>query len=111
MIRDVSFVCLEWSPMNRFRVAVLTALSLVAAVVVLPIPSADAADRKAAQQMAPSQEVRNLQLALNRKGARLPVDGMMNAKTVAALKAYQQKNKLNATGELDPRTKAAFGMH
>ena len=101
--------------MNRFRVVVLAALSFAAlslatSAIVLPIQPAAAADKKTAQQMVPTQEVRNLQVALNRKGARFPVDGIMSAKTVAALKAHQRSNKLAETGELDPKTKAAFGL-
>jgi peptidoglycan hydrolase-like protein with peptidoglycan-binding domain len=98
--------------MSRFRIVALAAFALAAgafASTVVLVPAA-AADRKSTQQTVPTQEVRNLQLALNRKGARLPVDGLMTPKTIAALKDYQRRNKLVETGELDPRTKSAFGL-
>ena len=38
-----------------------------------------------------------------------PVDGVMGAQTSAALKAYQKKQGLNVTGELDAETAAKLG--
>jgi peptidoglycan hydrolase-like protein with peptidoglycan-binding domain len=53
----------------------------------------------------PSQrEVRQIQAALRRSGERVKVDGRWGPKTSAALRDYQQKNGLQASGELDDAT-------
>jgi peptidoglycan hydrolase-like protein with peptidoglycan-binding domain len=38
-----------------------------------------------------------------------PIDGVMGAQTSAALKAYQKKNGLDVTGQLDAATAARLG--
>jgi hypothetical protein len=54
--------------------------------------------------------VRNLQEALNHQGYQIKVDGRMGKKTRGALKDYQKKNGLKASGRLDKATKAKLGM-
>lgn len=97
--------------MSKFRSAAFAAAFAGTALAFsLALAPAHAAGNKPAPQAEASPQVRSLQLALNRRGARLPVDGKMNAKTVAALKAQQRSLKLNETGELDAKTRAAFGI-
>lgn len=57
-----------------------------------------------------SKSVMALQKALNKNGAKLKVDGMWGRKTLAALKAYQSRNKLKASGRLDKATRAKLGL-
>ena len=65
----------------------------------------------AAKSAAPAADrVKAAQNALNRSGARLDVDGKMGPKTRAALKDYQSKNGLQATGSLDSATRAKLGV-
>jgi hypothetical protein len=56
------------------------------------------------------QSVKAAQEALNRNGANITADGKMGPKTKAAIRAYQQKNGLQATGTLDSQTKARLGV-
>ncbi len=49
-------------------------------------------------------EVRQVQAALRRNGERLKVDGRWGPMTSKALRDYQQKNGLEASGELDDPT-------
>jgi len=52
------------------------------------------------------RDVRAAQQALQEKGFDPgPVDGMMGAKTTAAVKEFQQKNNLTVTGTLDADTR------
>ncbi len=97
--------------MNIFRVATL-ALAVVGATFALSavVAPAEAATKKATQHIAASPEAKNAQLALNKMGAKLHVDGKMGKKTVAALKAFQKSHNLEATGELDAKTKSALGI-
>lgn len=55
-------------------------------------------------------EVRELQEALNRKGASLHVDGIMGPHTRQALHHYQSQNGLKATGRIDSRTKQKLNI-
>lgn len=59
---------------------------------------------------ASSKGVMALQEALNKNGANLKVDGRMGKGTRAALKDYQEKNGLKATGRLDKPTRAKLGL-
>ena len=73
--------------------------------------SAPAAQRPMAQKAMPSDQVKALQSALNSKaGAKLKVDGLMGARTKAALKKYQSANGLMSTGENDAATRAKLGI-
>ncbi len=51
-----------------------------------------------------------IQDALNRKGAKLEVDGVMGRKTKRALRKFQRENNLKATGKLDDETRKALGL-
>ncbi len=54
----------------------------------------------------PAQDILEAQLALERQGISSgSLDGRMGPQTHAALRAFQQKEKLPATGELDAETK------
>ena len=57
-----------------------------------------------------SAEVRMLQTALNKHGAKLMVDGRMGKHTHAALRAFQKKSGLKVTGTLDKATRAKLGL-
>ena len=56
------------------------------------------------------QSVKAAQEALNRNGANITADGKLGPKTKAAIRAYQQKNGLQATGTLDSQTKVRLGV-
>lgn len=56
------------------------------------------------------QSVKAAQEALNKNGANITADGKLGPKTKAAIRAYQQKNGLQATGTLDSQTKARLGV-
>ena len=100
----------------------LVAVAALVGVSGIPATPADAQTRMsapAAQPMAqrpmarkamPSEQVRALQAALNKGGAKLKVDGLMGAKTKAALKKYQSANGLMSTGENDAATRAKLGI-
>jgi len=51
-----------------------------------------------------SKHVKAIQAALNGKGEQVTVDGLWGPKTRAALKDFQQKNGLQATGHADKAT-------
>jgi peptidoglycan hydrolase-like protein with peptidoglycan-binding domain len=96
----------------KSRFATLAVAALLGAAFTLPVTvtSADAATRKATHHKVGSPAVKNAQEALNRNGANLTVDGKMGKKTVAAIKSFQKKNGLKATGKLDAKTKSALGV-
>ena len=54
--------------------------------------------------------VADVQKALNKNGAKLKVDGRMGPGTKKAVKAYQTKHKLKATGIADEETLKALGL-
>jgi peptidoglycan hydrolase-like protein with peptidoglycan-binding domain len=56
------------------------------------------------------EEVRILQEALNRAGARIEVDGNYGRGTVAAVEDFQRRRGLTADGSAGPRTLAALGL-
>ncbi|HEX9835200.1 MAG TPA: peptidoglycan-binding domain-containing protein [Alphaproteobacteria bacterium] len=104
-------------------VAGLVAVAALVGVSGIPATPADAQTRMsapAAQPMAqkpmmqkamPSAQVKALQSALNSKaGAKLKVDGLLGARTKAALKKYQSANGLMSTGENDAATRAKLGI-
>ena len=65
---------------------------------------------KKAGKAAANKGVMALQEALNKSGATLQVDGRMGKNTRAALKDFQSKNGLKATGKLDKASRAKLGM-
>ncbi|MCB2193025.1 MAG: peptidoglycan-binding protein [Deltaproteobacteria bacterium] len=71
---------------------------------------AKAQKTKAMKAVKRSPKVRMLQDALNRKGAKLKVDGIWGKKTRMALKNFQKANGLKVTGKVDPATKKALGL-
>ena len=68
------------------------------------------AKKTAAHKTAGKGWVKNLQTALNGQGYQLKADGVMGKKTRHALKDYQKKNGLKASGRLDKATKAKLGL-
>lgn len=65
---------------------------------------------KNAKGGASMERVKAAQNALNRAGANIQVDGKMGPKTKAAIRDYQQKNGLQATGNLDAQTMQRLGV-
>ena len=58
-----------------------------------------------------SEEIKKLQEALKAKGHDPgPADGIMGAKTQAAIKAFQEAGGLKATGRLDDQTAEKLGV-
>ncbi len=58
-----------------------------------------------------SPQVKSVQAALNRKEhAHLAVDGVMGAKTRAALEKFQKAHGIKPTGRLNEATEKALGM-
>ena len=73
--------------------------------------SGGATQSKAGQQSSLSQEtIKQVQEKLKAAGYDVQVDGIMGPKTQAALKEYQQKQGLQASGQLDRQTLAALGV-
>lgn len=54
--------------------------------------------------------VASVQRALDRRGARLRVDGVCGIKTVNALRAFQKAHGLKVTGMPDPETLRLLGV-
>jgi murein L,D-transpeptidase YcbB/YkuD len=54
--------------------------------------------------------VKEVQRALVRAGARIPVDGVCGIKTVNALRAFQKAHGLKVTGMIDPATLHLLGV-
>ena len=51
-----------------------------------------------------SAKVRQIQLALNRQGAKLKVDGKFGKNTRNAIRSFQKKNALKVTGQANSET-------
>lgn len=63
------------------------------------------------QQASQSQEtVKQVQQKLSEAGHEVQADGIMGPKTQAALKEFQEKKGLQASGQLDQQTLAALGV-
>jgi len=77
-------------------------------------PNQDQTTKKqttASKGSASKDEIMKAQQALKDKGMYMgAVDGMMNADTQKALRDYQQKNNLKASGTLDTETMASLGL-
>lgn len=56
------------------------------------------------------KQVREVQTALNEKGFAVGVDGMVSPKTMDAIRNFQSKEGLTATGQLDQQTLKALGI-
>jgi peptidoglycan hydrolase-like protein with peptidoglycan-binding domain len=63
-----------------------------------------------AQQSMSQETVKQVQQKLSAAGHQIEVDGIMGPKTQAALKEYQQKQGMQATGQLNQETLAALGV-
>jgi peptidoglycan hydrolase-like protein with peptidoglycan-binding domain len=116
--------------MNAFRyfLRVLPAAALIGAAASLAMTGVDAAAQEkkaepkpaAAAKAMPAKEDGQtvsrrtgwkIQAALNDKmGAKLELDGVLGAKTTEALKQFQQKNGLAATGKPDEATMKKLGV-
>lgn len=59
---------------------------------------------------APSEDVLNLQKALNKAGFKIKEDGRIGKRTKAALKKFQKQNGLKVTGKPDAPTLAKLGI-
>ncbi len=57
-----------------------------------------------------SSNVREVQQALNSRGANVSVDGVMGQQTRNALMDFQRQNNIDATGRVDQRTASALGV-
>ncbi len=57
------------------------------------------------------EEVRRLQNLLNRDGFNLVVDGIFGIRTEAAVKTFQNQNRLAIDGIVGPRTWEALNIH
>jgi hypothetical protein len=57
-----------------------------------------------------SSNVREVQQALNSRGANVSVDGVMGPQTRNALMDFQRQNNIDATGRVDQRTASALGV-
>jgi peptidoglycan hydrolase-like protein with peptidoglycan-binding domain len=55
-------------------------------------------------------KVKKLQRALNNHGNHLKVDGIMGSNTRSALKKYQRKNGMQATGQPNSQTMQSLGV-
>ncbi len=73
-------------------------------------PAAAQTEKAQPKKAEANKGVMALQEALNRTGAGLKVDGRMGPKTRAALKDYQAKNGLKATGQLDRESRTKLGL-
>lgn len=78
-----------------------------AATGALSTPAKTSVQKKPVRKVAsrPSAEIKKVQVALNRNGASLKVDGWLGHSTRAALKSYQKAKGLKETGHLDGQTR------
>ena len=60
---------------------------------------------------ASSDQVRKVQSALKDNGEHVKVDGIWGPRTSQALRDYQQKNGLQASGQLDDQTKQKLNVN
>jgi len=92
-----------------------------ALIMILALPAWAAEEKKAApakeekeEKKAPakaSEEIKKLQEALKAKGHDpSPIDGIMGAKTRAAIKEFQEASRLKGTGRLDNQTAEKLGV-
>ena len=87
--------------------AVATAVPVVAFA---KTPTAPAHKVVAHKHAKGSPHVKAIQEALDKAGAKLKADGLMGKKTEGALKAFQAKHGLKATGTANKATLKALGV-
>jgi peptidoglycan hydrolase-like protein with peptidoglycan-binding domain len=66
--------------------------------------------KKAASTMMSKQEIKSVQMALNKEGYKLTPDGILGKYTKRALREFQKKNGLKATGQPDSQTLAKLNL-
>jgi peptidoglycan hydrolase-like protein with peptidoglycan-binding domain len=57
-----------------------------------------------------TEEIRRIQVILRERGYSLEVDGIMGPQTREAIIAFQRREGIEATGQIDQRTSAALGV-
>ncbi|MGE0747374.1 MAG: peptidoglycan-binding protein [Rhodospirillales bacterium] len=75
-----------------------------------PMKMGKAAKPGMAKKAMADAKVMSVQEALIKQGYKVKVDGMMGKKTRSALRKFQAKNKLKATGRIDEQTLAKLGV-
>src|SRR5215831_16491849 len=103
---------------NKLGITLLSGFLIFATAVMATTqsttPPQDQSTKKqttAHKDTASKDDIRNAQQALKDKGTYTgPVDGTMNAETKKALRDFQQKNNLEATGTLNHETLTALGV-
>ena len=73
-------------------------------------PMAHKAMKKTMRHRMSSENVKEIQGALNSHGAKLAVDGKWGKGTREAIKAYQKENGLKATGYANKKTREKLGL-
>ncbi len=73
-------------------------------------PAARTARAPRATKAVANEQVKAIQEALNKQGASLKVDGVLGAKTRAALKKFQKDSGLKVTGKADQATLEKLGV-
>jgi peptidoglycan hydrolase-like protein with peptidoglycan-binding domain len=76
----------------------------------MPAKSAKAAKPAMAKKATADSKVMAVQEALVKQGYKVKVDGMMGKKTRSAIRKFQAKNKLKATGRIDEQTLSKLGV-
>src|SRR5215475_6583269 len=102
---------------NKLGITLLSGFLIFATALMAPAqsttPPQDQSTKKQTthKDTASKDDIRNAQQALKDKGTYTgPVDGTMNAETKKALRGFQQKNNLEATGTLNHETMTALGV-
>jgi lipid-binding SYLF domain-containing protein/peptidoglycan hydrolase-like protein with peptidoglycan-binding domain len=103
---------------NKLGITLLSGFLIFATALTTPAqsttPPQDQSTKKqttAHKDTASKDDIRTAQQALKDKGTYTgPVDGTMNAETKKALRDFQQKNNLEATGTLNHETMTALGV-
>jgi len=88
-----------------YRHTSLAGLGLIAAACLLPLAAAAAQTGYTAPEAGRGPaHIMRVQQDLNNSGFRVPVNGVMGAETVSALREYQRQHGLPATGQIDAQT-------
>ena len=88
------------------------ALVLAATLASLSVPGAMAQTNSIDPERLSTQQVHEIQSALNKQGFNTGnADGMWSSATEAAIKKFQQQNNLQANGEVDQQTLSALGVN